>query len=107
MTVTKELPSFLQKVIGRYPDVWDKYEALGQAVSEVQGLDEKSRHLVKLALAVGAHSEGAVHSHTRRCLKAGCKPEELYHVALLAITTLGWSGAMRTLSWINDELQQL
>jgi alkylhydroperoxidase/carboxymuconolactone decarboxylase family protein YurZ len=107
MSATDELPPFLQKVIRRYPDVWAKYEDLGRAVGEVEGLDERSRHLVKLALAVGAGSEGAVHSHARRCLKAGCRPEELFHVALLAITTLGWSGAMKTLSWIDDELQQL
>jgi alkylhydroperoxidase/carboxymuconolactone decarboxylase family protein YurZ len=107
MVASKDMPPFLQKVIARYPLVWEKYEELGQAVGEVGGLDEKSRHLVKLALAVGAQSQGAVHSHTKRCLKAGCSPEELYHVSLLAITSLGWSGAMKTLSWIDDELHSL
>jgi alkylhydroperoxidase/carboxymuconolactone decarboxylase family protein YurZ len=107
MVAHKELPPFLQKVIARYPGVWEKYEELGEAVGAVEGLDEKSRHLVKLALAVGAQSQGAVHSHTKRCLKAGCTPAELYHVALLAITSLGWSGAMKTLSWIDEELHQL
>lgn len=107
MAANKDLPPFLQKVIQRYPQVWEKYEELGQAVSGVEGLDEKSRRLVKLALAVGSGSEGAVHSHTRRCRKAGYTPAELYHVALLATTTLGWSGAMKALSWINDELKEL
>jgi 4-carboxymuconolactone decarboxylase len=101
------LPPFLQKVIRRYPNVWGKYEELGQAVNDVDGLDEKSRHLVKLALAVGSGREGAVHSHTRRCREAGCTSAELCHVGLLAVTTIGWSGAVKALSWINDELQEL
>jgi hypothetical protein len=29
-------------------------------------------------------------------------PEELEHVALLAITTLGWARAMKGLNWIRD-----
>ena len=107
MAANKELPQFLQKVIHRYPEVWGKYEELGQAVNGVEGLNEKSRHLVKLALAVGAEREGAIHSHTRRCLKAGWTPAEIYHVALLAVTTIGWSGAMKTLSCINDDLKEL
>jgi alkylhydroperoxidase/carboxymuconolactone decarboxylase family protein YurZ len=107
MEANKELPAFLQKVIAKYPGVWEKYEELGEAVGAVEGLDDKSRHLVKLALAVGAQSQGAIHSHARRCLKVGCTSAEIYHVALLAITSLGWSGAMKTLSWIDEELQEL
>jgi len=42
----------------------------------------------------------------RRGLKAGWTPEELRHVALLAITTLGWPSAMTALSWIEEELEK-
>jgi alkylhydroperoxidase/carboxymuconolactone decarboxylase family protein YurZ len=58
--------------------------------------------LIKLALAAGAKLEGAVHAHTRRGLEEGVSPEELRHVAMLAITTLGWSSAMAVLTWIED-----
>jgi alkylhydroperoxidase/carboxymuconolactone decarboxylase family protein YurZ len=57
---------------------------------------------VKLALALGALSEGAVHSHTRRGLADGLSPEELKHVALLAIPTLGLPQAVKGLTWIED-----
>lgn len=32
-----------------------------------------------MAIAIGAFREGAVHSHTRRALEAGCTPDELGH----------------------------
>ncbi len=102
-----DLPEFLQKVVDRYPAVWAKYGELGEAISSVEGLDDKSQKLVKLAIAVGAGRQGAIHSHVRKCKKAGFGSAELFQVALLAVTTIGWSGAMAALSWINDELKEL
>ena len=107
MKINKELPEFLQKVIKRYPDIWQSYENLGKTVTKVKGLDGRTQRLVKLAIAIGAKSEGAVHSHVRKCKKAGISNEEICHVALLAITSLGWSSAIATLSWINDILKDL
>ncbi|HXK60013.1 MAG TPA: carboxymuconolactone decarboxylase family protein [Acidobacteriota bacterium] len=103
----EELPPFLQKVIRKYPDVWEKFESLGQAIAEATTLDDKTRELVKLGIAVAAGREGAVHSHTRRCRALGWTPEEIYQVGLLAVTTIGWSGAVRALSWMDDELHAL
>ena len=102
-----ELPDFLKKVIDRYPEVWQQYGSLGEAVSRVDGLDEKNQRLVKLGIAIGAGRQGAVHSHTRKCRKAGISNDEIYHAALLAVTSLGWAGAMAAMSWINDELGDL
>lgn len=90
----------------QYPDVFKAYDALGNATAEAGTLDAKTRALVKLALAVGAQLEGAVHSHTRRALEAGCAAEELRHVAILGTTTLGFPSMMKTLSWIEDVLQK-
>jgi alkylhydroperoxidase/carboxymuconolactone decarboxylase family protein YurZ len=58
--------------------------------------------LVKLALAVGASLEGAVHSHTRRALVEGISKEALAEVALLGIPTLGLAHSVRALTWIED-----
>lgn len=103
--VKEELPKFLQGFIKRYPEVWKSYEALGKTVGQVDGLDNRTQRLVKLSLAIGAKSEGAVHSHVRKCKKAGISDAQIYHVALLAITTVGWSSAMASISWIDDILK--
>ena len=102
----EKLPDFLERVINEYPDVWKAYQDFGEACSGAGPLDEKTARLVKLALAVGAKSEGAVHSHTRRALKQGISPEALRQVALLAVTSIGWSPSMAALSWIQDVVDQ-
>ena len=85
-----------------YPAAWEAYQALGKAAGESGPLDARTRRLLKLALAMGARSEGAVHSHCRQAVREGLSAEELRQVAVLAITTLGFPAAMAALSWIGD-----
>lgn len=87
-----------------YPELWERYEALGEACSQAGPVNGDDARLVKLALAIGAGSEGAVHSHVRRARSEGISPEALRHVALLAIPTLGFPAAMAGWTWINDVL---
>jgi alkylhydroperoxidase/carboxymuconolactone decarboxylase family protein YurZ len=98
----EQLPSGASEIARAHPDVWAAYSALGKACAEAGPLDRRTTRLVKLALAVGALSEGAVHSHARRALADGLSPEELRHVALLAIPTLGLPQAVKGLTWIED-----
>jgi 4-carboxymuconolactone decarboxylase len=97
-----KLPGRYLQFQKRFPEVFRAYDALGAASAEAGPLDGKERALVKLAIAVGGQMEGAVHSHTRRAVEAGCSPAEIRHVALLAITTIGFPSMMKTLSWVED-----
>jgi len=49
-------------------------------------------------------SEGGTHSHVRLAKEAGATTEEIEHVALLALTTLGWPVLGAAWSWIHDTL---
>lgn|SRR5690606_12453686 len=100
--MTDQLPSAAADLAERYPEVWQAYATLGERCAQAGPLDPRTRHLVKLALAIGAQSEGATHSHVRRALAEGVAPEALRHVALLAIGTLGFPQAVRALTWIGD-----
>ena len=87
----------------RFPAIWEAFSTLAGACHEKGGpLDERSRRLAKLAIAIGHRHEGAVHSAARQALSTGIAREELYHVVLLAITTIGWPAARAALSWIDD-----
>ncbi len=101
-----KLPARYLQFQKRYPKVFKAYNALGAATSEAGPLSDKTRTLVKLAIAAGGQMEGAVHSHTRRALEAGCSAEEIYHVALLGTTTLGFPTMMKIFSWMDDVLRQ-
>jgi len=96
------LPANASRVAREQPELWEAFQRLGHATAAAGPLDDRSKRLVHLALAVGADSEGAAHSHARRGLADGISPAELEHVAYLAITTLGWPQAMRGLTWIRD-----
>ena len=85
-----------------HPDVWTAFAKLAEKCHNAGPLDEKTRRLVKIALAVGAGLEGATHSAVRHAKEGGVTAEELDHVAVLAITTLGFPAAMRAMSWLED-----
>lgn len=98
----ESLPPIVEELARRYPAVWEAYNRLGQAAAAAGPLDSRTERLVKLAIAVGAGRQGAVRSHVRRGRDAGVSLEELRHVALLAITTIGWPAAVAGLSWIEE-----
>ncbi len=100
------LPSRAGQLATENPEIWRAYQALGNACAEAGPLDDRARRLVKLALAVGVGSEGAVHSHVRRGIDEELSPDELRHVATLAIPTLGFPAAVAALTWIEDILEK-
>ena len=96
------LPPIPERLSREFPDLWAAYNQLGSALAKAGPLDAKTQRLTKLALAVGAKLEGAVHSHARHGLKEGLSAEELRHTTMLSITTLGWPSAIAALTWIED-----
>ena len=101
MAKTKAPPLFLRLAKG-HPEVFAALDKLGAAVRVTGPLDERTSHLVQLAAAAAARSEGAVHSHVRRALAAGVSPEEIEHALLLLISTVGTPQVVAALSWARD-----
>ncbi len=100
------IPKRYQKFQEDYPAVAKAYEEMGDAVHNAGPLDDKTRALIKLAISTGARLEGAVHSHARKALKAGCTPEEMKHTVMLALPTIGLPSTMAAFSWIEDVLNK-
>jgi len=100
-----QLPKAYENFKKIYSKVWETYDRLGAAVHDSGPLDKKNRELVKLAMAIGARLEGAVHSHTRRALEAGATPEDIHHVVLLGLTTLGFPHTIAAMTWVEDDLK--
>lgn len=104
-TRTDAPPKRFRQFAARYPAIAQAYESLAEATQAAGPLDAKTRCLVKLAIAAGAWREGAVHSHARRALAAGCTADEIRHVVLLATTTLGFPSMMAVMTWVQDVLE--
>jgi 4-carboxymuconolactone decarboxylase len=100
-----KLPGRYVQFQKQFPAVFKAYDALGNETAAAGPLEGKTRALVKLGIAVGGQMEGAVHSHARRAVEAGCTAAEIRHVALLGTTTLGFPSMMKTLSWVDDILK--
>ena len=95
-------PKSIQGFQDQYPKIWEAFAELGKRCHETGPLDEKTRRLVKLGMAIAFRHEGAVHSAVRNARKSGATWEELHHVAILAITTIGWPAAFAAMTWISD-----
>jgi len=99
-----ELPQPFQDFNKDFPRVAEAYETLAAAAHDAGPLDERTRRLVKLAIAIGGRLEGAVRSHARQAKDRGVSDAELDHVVLLALTTIGLPSTVAARTWIRDEL---
>jgi 4-carboxymuconolactone decarboxylase len=99
-------PGWYSFIKGKHGKFIEALENLGEAVRQEGPLDDKTAHLVQLAAAAASHSEGSVHSHVRRALKAGATPEEIYHAIILLTSTIGFPRTSAALSWVYDLLEK-
>jgi alkylhydroperoxidase/carboxymuconolactone decarboxylase family protein YurZ len=98
------LPEIYVRFRDRFPAVSDSLDSLGTAADGAGPLDDRTRRLVKLALAIGSLAEGAVRSNVRRALQAGASEAEIFHVVALAISTCGFPSAVAALTWVEEVL---
>jgi AhpD family alkylhydroperoxidase len=101
-----KLPAQYTGIQKRYKSVIKALENLGKAAKSAGPLNKKSSELVQLAAAAAVRSEGSVHSHARRALAAGAKPEEIRHVIVLLTSTIGFPTVSAALSWVDDVLEK-
>lgn len=97
-----ELPPAFRDFQAEQPDVHRAYEALSKAAQDAGPLDDSTRHLVKLAIAVGARLEGATRSHARRARQAGVSDEQIDHLIMLSVTTIGLPSMMAARTWVRS-----
>ncbi len=98
----KKLPKWYATLEEKHPKFIDAVQELGKVVRQEGPLDEKTAHLVQLAAAATLRSEGGVHSHARRAMEAGAKPEEISHAIILLTSTIGFPTVSAALSWVGD-----
>ncbi len=100
------LPDIYKEFQQRFPEVTEAHNDLAVSCHQWGPLDEKARRLVKLGIAIGLASEGAVRSHARRALEEGFSPDELRHAVLLAITTAGYPAMIAAMKWADEVISK-
>lgn len=96
------MPKQYQSITKRFKKVHTAVSKLGKTLREAGPISEKNSHLIQLAAAAAIRSEGSIHSHARRALEAGAKPDELYHAVLLLTSTIGFPTVSAAISMIDD-----
>lgn len=92
-----------------YTKFSEQFPLLGKAWEQVHEagakgpLDEKTQRLVKMAAAMGAMREGAVHSSVRKAASVGITEEEILQVVALAAGVLGFPSTVAIYTWTQDK----
>lgn len=95
-------PAVHQQFVKRFPrlgEAWDRVNEEGAAGP----LDAKTQRLLKLAIAIGAMREGAVHSGVRKAGDVGATLAEMEQVVALAASTIGLPATVAAWTWVKEE----
>ena len=101
MPPTNKPPKTYDAFVRRFPELAEAW-TLTSVGGRKGPLDERARLLVKLAVAIGAQREGAVHSAVRKARAAGIETEALEQVVALAASTLGFPATVAAYTWVGD-----
>jgi len=89
--------------VERFPSLAKAWEETAEAGRQGP-LDEKTQRLVKLAIAIGAMREGAVHASVRKARAMGIENEAIEQVVALAAGTMGMPSTVAAYTWVRDVL---
>jgi alkylhydroperoxidase/carboxymuconolactone decarboxylase family protein YurZ len=98
------LPEIFQSFKTQFPEILNAHQEVGDLCSKAGPMDEKTRHLIQLGIAVGTASRGAVRSHARRALAVGATREEVLQVVLLSTTVIGFPSMIASFQWVEEVL---
>ncbi|MEX2532364.1 MAG: carboxymuconolactone decarboxylase family protein [Nitriliruptoraceae bacterium] len=98
------LPEIYLTFREQYPEIAQANDALGIATREAGPLDERTQRLIRLGIAIGAGSDGAIKASVRKALEQDITASEMRHVAMLAVTTAGFPTAIAGLAAIDEVL---
>ncbi len=99
------LPDIYKEFKQQFPEIAKAYDELAVKCHGWGPLDEKTRRLIKLGVAMGLNSEGGVKSHARRALEEGITSDELRHAVILAFTTAGFPTMIAAMKWVDEVIE--
>ena len=88
-----------------FPEVTKAYRAMRSAYGAAGPLDEKTRHLIQVAIMVAIGSEGGTRDHVGFALDAGATPDEVRQAILMVLGPAGMSRASVGIHWANEVIK--
>lgn len=81
----KELSEWMEKLGMASPEVMQGFGALHQASVKAGALDEKTKELIALGIAITVRCDGCISFHVHDAMKAGASKEEILETVSVAI----------------------
>lgn len=97
-------PKFYQQFVKRYPDVTESYEALGDTIHNLGPLNDRERALVKLAISGSHLYSSAFKAHIRKAVASGITRDEIEHLILLFLPTVGFPSMMAAMGILDEQM---
>jgi alkylhydroperoxidase/carboxymuconolactone decarboxylase family protein YurZ len=102
----KYSPEIYREFQEKFPKIATDFDNLSQNCHHWGPLENKTRLLIKLGIAIGLGTEGDTQSHTIQALKEGITPDEIRHTVLLSLTTAGFPAMIVAMRWVEEILQK-
>lgn len=99
-------PKFYKQFIKKYPVIGSKYEELGEAVHNQGPLNERERALIKLAISGSHLYQSAFKAHVRKAVAAGVTRDEIEHLVLLMLPTVGFPTMMAVMGIMEEQFEK-
>lgn len=97
-------PKFYEQFVKKYQQVADKYEEMGNAVHGQGPLNDRDRALIKLAISGSHLYSSAFKAHIRKAVASGVSREEIEHLVLLFLPTVGFPSMMAAMGIVDEQL---
>ncbi len=96
------LPDIVKTFVERHREISETLLKVGELCSQAGPIDQVNQHLIRMGIAVGAQSQGAVRSHARRALDAGATKEQVLQTVLLSSTIGGFPAMIAAYGWLEE-----
>ena len=97
-------PKFYEQFVKKYSAVATSYEALGDAVHSLGPLNDRDRALIKLAISGSHLYSSAFKAHNRKAIASGISREEIEHLVLLFLPTVGFPTMMAAMGIVDEQM---
>ncbi len=98
-------PKFYEQFFKKYPLIAGKYEELGDAVHDLGPLTERDRALIKMAISGSHLYRSAFKAHIRKAIASGISREEIEHLVLLFLPTVGFPTMMAAMGIAEEQME--
>ena len=98
-------PKTLKDFESDFPEVWKAYTYLRDSCDHQNGLDPKTRELIKIAVETAFRRHGGLIAHMHRAQKTGATKQEIDHAILVTLPLIGMPSVLDAFMIAQDALE--